>query len=102
VGRPSERGGTAGTDRAGHTGSYEWLRKRRLKPVTESTAQSYVMMVRGFLNHLLRQNKLRDNPARDVELATARKKRRRLFCERELAERLLINCPDRELKFILF
>ena len=81
---------------------YDWIRKRRHSPVTDSTAQSYVMMVRGFLNHLIRQNKLRDNRARDLQLAAVRKKGRRLFCDHALVEKLLMHCPDGELKFVLF
>lgn len=81
---------------------YHWLKRRTQDPLTESSAQTYVTIVKGFLNYLIRQNKLRINPADEVEMAPLRSNGRRKFCDHYLANNLLVNCTDRELRFILF
>lgn len=81
---------------------YGWLKGRRSEPLTESTAQSYVIMVRGFFNHLLRQGKIRANPVVGVRLARLENNTRRQFCDPALTQRLIDNCADKELRFVLY
>jgi integrase len=81
---------------------YQSLKRRKEDPLTESSAQTYVNIVKGFFSHLVRQNKLRRNPAHDVELAPLRFNCRREFCDRDLLNKLISNCDDPELKFVLF
>ncbi len=81
---------------------YEWLKQRKDEPLTESTARSYLLMVRGFFNHLVEVNKVRDNPAVDVKTAKLKVGVRRQFCDPALTQKLLDGCQDRELKFVLY
>lgn len=79
---------------------YVWLKSRDDSPLTESTAQSYVMMVKGFCRHLVEENKLRDNPADDVEMVAKPPPAKRNFCDHALVKKLLRNAKDKDLKFI--
>ena len=81
---------------------YEWLKQRKTKPLTESTAHSYLLIVRGLFNHLVKQNKLRDNPAAGVETAKLKATVRREFCDPALTQKLIDECKDRELRFVLY
>jgi len=81
---------------------YESLKKRRDHPIAESTAQSYVMMLRGFFRSLIEQKKLRSNPAAGVKFVKIRTRARTPFCDRETVDRLIANCERPDLKFILF
>ena len=81
---------------------YDSLKTRKEQPITESTAQSYVMMLRGFFRSLIEQKKLRENPAVGVKFAKVRAKARVPFCDRETVDRLITNCDRMDLKFVLF
>ncbi len=81
---------------------YQSLKSRKERPLTESTAQSYVMMLRGFFRSLIEQKKLRENPAAKVKLAKVRTNARIRFCDKETVDQLLENCSRPELKFVLF
>jgi integrase len=81
---------------------YNWLKNRKTDPLTESTAQSYVLMVRGFFNHLVRKNKVRTNPVTGVEQARLETKGRRAFCDGTLTQKLIDECKEAELRFVLF
>lgn len=81
---------------------YAWLKGASGPGLSESTAQSYVMMLRGFLRHLVEQKKLRENAAKGVRFARVRQCARLPFCDRETVDRLLENCPRPDLKFILY
>ena len=81
---------------------YESLKRRSERPLTESTAQSYVMMLRGFFRTLIAQKKLRENPAAKVKFARIRANGRIQFCDKETVDRLLESCLRPDLKFVLF
>ena len=81
---------------------YEWLTRRKSEPLTESTAHSYLLRVRGLFNHLVRKNKVRDNPVVGVEMAKLENGVRRQFCDSGLTQKLIDECRDRELRFVLF
>ena len=81
---------------------YEWLKQRKSGPLTESTAHSYLLMVRGFFNHLVNENKVRTNPVVDVETVKLKVGVRREFCDSALTQKLIDECKDRELRFMLF
>jgi integrase len=81
---------------------YQWLKSRQASPLTESTAHSYLLMVCGFFNHLVKMNKVRENPAIDVETAKLERSVRREFCDAALTQKLLNECKDQELRFVLF
>jgi integrase len=81
---------------------YDWLKHRPDRPLTESTAQSYVMMLRGFLRSMVEQNKLRDNVAKKIEFAEIRTSARKGFCDKKTVDRLIKNCRRTDLKFVLF
>jgi integrase len=81
---------------------YESLKNRKERSLTESTAQSYVMMLRGFFRYLIEQKKLRENPAAKVKFARIRANARAPFCDKETVDRLLENCARPDLKFVLF
>lgn len=81
---------------------YDGLTNRKVEPLTDSTAHSYLLMVRGFFNHLVKTNKVRENPAADVEAAKLERSVRREFCDAALTQKLIDECQNRELKFVLF
>ena len=81
---------------------YGWLKSRKVEPLTESTAQSYLLMVRGLFNHLVRENKIRSNPASEVQTAKLYASVRRDFCDATLTQKLISECKDLELRFVLY
>ena len=81
---------------------YEWLTSGEESALTESTAQSYVMMIKGFCRHLVDQNKLRENPADKVKMAAKPPPAKRNFCDHALVKKLLKNAKDNDLNFILY
>lgn len=81
---------------------YKWLKQRKSEPLTESTAHSYLLMVRGFFNHLVSEKKVRENPVIGVKTAELKATVRRQFCDPVLTQRLIDECPDDELRFVLY
>jgi len=81
---------------------YDWLKSRKDEPLTESTAHSYLLMVRGFFNHLVGEQKVRANPVIGVKTAKLRSSVRREFCDPVLTQKLIDECKDHELRFVLF
>lgn len=76
---------------------------RLQKDVSESTAQGYLMAVRGFFLWLIEERKsLRENPVERVKLDTLPKIAREVYCTRDQVRELLDNCTRKDLKFILF
>lgn len=70
--------------------------------VTPSTAESYMFTIRSFLNWCVAQNLCRRNPAIEVQLDRVDHKGRTRFADFELAQRLIQNAPNDDLRFILF
>ncbi len=81
-----------------------WLSSlRRRKPrLAESSIESYGMVIRGFCTWLVDEHKLRDNPADFIKAKRATSAKRRRFCRREQVDALVSECPDLELRFILY
>lgn len=70
--------------------------------VAPSTAESYMFTVRSFFNWCLAQNLCRRNPMLDVPLDRIDRKGRTRFADFELAQRLIENAPNDDLRFVLF
>ena len=60
------------------------------------------MIIRAFCVWLVGEHKLRENPAAFVKARSSTSAKRRRFCRREQVDKLIGECPNRELKFILF
>jgi integrase len=78
------------------------LRRRRTDKLQESTIESYGMIIRGFCSWLVEKRKLRENPASFIKAKISNSAKRRRFCLHDQVTRLISECPDIELKFILF
>lgn len=80
-----------------------WLASlhRRKPPLEKSTIESYGMIIRGFCRWLVDEGKLRENPAEFIKAKRSTSAKRRRFCQREQVDRLIAECTDRELKFVL-
>jgi len=97
---------------APHLNSYEihedeiksWLAslRRGKNRLAESSIESYAMIIRGFCAWLVEKKKLRENPAEFVKAKISNSAKRRRFCRREEVDKLIGECPDREMKFILY
>ena len=81
-----------------------WLSslRRRKDRLAESSIETYGMIIRGFCAWLVTEHKLRENPAAFIKAKTATSAKRRRFCLREQVDNLISECPDLELKFILY
>jgi len=81
-----------------------WLAslRRGKNRLAESSIESYGMIIRGFCGWLVEKKKLRENPAEFVKAKISNSAKRRRFCRREQVDKLIGECPDREMKFILF
>lgn len=80
-------------------GWYEAIRKR----TTESTAQSYVMVVRSFFRWASDIERVRiDNPVQRIRLARLPKRSRKQFANKKQRDELVKDAPTDDLRFILF
>jgi integrase len=70
--------------------------------VAESTAQGYLITLRSFFKWLVDRNVIRSNPVDGVKLHRLDTKRRESFCSAELRDKLIAECNDDDLRFILF
>jgi site-specific recombinase XerD len=70
--------------------------------VAPSTAESYMFSIRSFFNWCVAQNLCRRNPAFEVHLDRVDHKGRARFADLELAERLIQNAPNDDLRFVLY
>jgi len=68
----------------------------------QSTVDSYGMMIRAFCVWLVEKKKLRENPAEFLKSKAFLSAKKRRFCRREQVDRLISECPSKDLKFILF
>jgi site-specific recombinase XerD len=72
------------------------------KRVTPSTAESYMFTLRSFFNWCLKENLCRRNPVLGVQLDRIDRKGRTLFADFDLAQRLIQNAPNDDLRYVLF
>ena len=79
--------------------SFYTAAKARVAP---STAESYMFTVRSFFNWCVAQNLCRRNPALEVQLDRIDRKGRTRFADLELAQRLVQNAPNDDLRSVLF
>ena len=70
--------------------------------VAPSTAESYMFTLRSFFNWCVRENVCRRNPALEVQLDRIDRKGRTLFADLELAQRLIADAPNDDLRYVLF
>ena len=77
---------------------YDETRKR----VSASTAEGYMFTLRSFFGWCVDQSLCRRNPALDVQLDRVDRKGRIHFANFELAQKLIADAPDNDLRFVLF
>jgi integrase len=82
-----------------HCKAYYDAAKARVVP---STAESYMFTLRSFFNWCVRENLCRRNPVVAVQLDRIDRKGKARFANFELAQRLIHNAPNDDLRFILF
>lgn len=69
--------------------------------VTPSTAESYMFTLRSFFNWCVKENLCRRNPVLEVQLDRIDRKGRIHFADLELAQKLIANAPNDDLRFVL-
>ncbi|MEI9892846.1 MAG: tyrosine-type recombinase/integrase [Chthoniobacter sp.] len=70
--------------------------------VAPSTAESYMFTVRSFFNWCVAENLCRRNPALEVQLDRVDHKGRTQFADLELAQKLITEAPNDDLRFVLY
>jgi site-specific recombinase XerD len=70
--------------------------------IAASTAESYMFTLRSFFNWCVKENLCRRNPVLEVQLDRIDRKGRTLFADFDLAQRLIENAPNDDLRYILF
>jgi hypothetical protein len=71
--------------------------------IAASTAESYMFTLRAFFNWCVKENLCRRNPVLDeVQLDRIDRKGRTLFADFDLAQRLIENAPNDDLRYVLF
>jgi site-specific recombinase XerD len=70
--------------------------------VVPSTAESYMFTLRSFFNWCLRESLCRRNPVLAVQLDRIDRKGRTQFANFDLAQRLIKNAPNDDLRYVLF
>lgn len=70
--------------------------------IAPNTAQSYMFTLRSFFNWCVDGRLCRRNPALDVKLDRVDYKGRTLFADLDLAQKLINNAPNDDLRFVLF
>ena len=76
--------------------------KQKRHQVSPSTAESYMFTVRSFFKWCVAENLCRRSPALEVELDRVDHKARIKFTDLELAQKLIANAPNDDMRFILF
>ena len=72
------------------------------RQVTETTAQGYIMRLRGFVSWLVDEHKLRSNPVAEVKLNRICRIRRKNFLSAAQVAKLIKDAPDEAMRFILY
>ena len=70
--------------------------------VAASTAESYMFTLRSFFNWCVQENLCRRNPVLQVQLDRIDRKGRTRFADFDLAQRLIENAPNDDLRYVLF
>lgn len=70
--------------------------------VAASTAESYMFTLRSFFNWCVQENLCRRNPVLQVQLDRIDRKGRTHFADIDLAQRLIENAPNDDLRYVLF
>lgn len=70
--------------------------------IAASTAESYMFTLRSFFNWCVKENLCRRNPVLEVQLDRVDRKGRTLFADSDLAQRLIENAPNDDLRYVLF
>ena len=76
--------------------------KQKRHQVSPSTAESYMFTVRSFFKWCVAENLCRRNPALEVELDKVDHQARIKFTDLELAQKLITNAPNDDMRFILY
>ena len=76
--------------------------KRMKDRVSPSTAESYMFTLRSFFKWCVAENLCRRNPAAEVELDKVDHQARIKFTDLELAQKLITNAPNDDMRFILY
>lgn len=75
------------------------LRGRNFKP---NSVDSYFMHLRGFITHLVNENKLRENPCKRVKLGKPVIRVRTNFLTKATIRDCLAKAPSDEMRFVMF
>lgn len=70
--------------------------------IAASTAESYMFTLRSFFNWCVMESLCRRNPVLEVQLDRIDRKGRTLFADLSLAQRLIQNAPNDDLRYVLF
>ena len=92
---------------------YNWLKSDRevarkggktvtVPAVSEQSAQTYVARLGGFFTHLVKSNKVRQNPVDAVAMAKLIPTARRIFCKYPERDKLISSCARLDLKYALY
>ena len=76
--------------------------KQKRREVSPSTAESYMFTLRSFFKWCVAENLCRRNPAAEVELDKVDHQARIKFTDLELAQMLITNAPNDDMRFILY
>jgi site-specific recombinase XerD len=76
--------------------------KRMKERVSPSTAESYMFTLRSFFQWCVSDNLCRRNPAMEIEMDRVDHQARIKFTDLELAQKLIANAPNDDMRFILF
>ena len=76
--------------------------KQKRREVSPSTAESYMFTLRSFFKWCVAENLCRRNPAAEVELDKVDHQARIKFTDLELAQKLITNAPNDDMRFILY
>ncbi len=79
---------------------YDWMKS---SGVTEGTAQTYIARTRPFFQWLYKDKQsITRNPFSGIKMGRLVASARKDFCESELRNSLIENCPREDLRFILY
>jgi integrase len=78
-----------------------WFNAKR-KVVIDNTAVAYLGVLSAFFKWALAKKKVRSNPCNEVIIPKVRQRYRDNWIDKDAAKRLIDNCQDPELKYILF
>jgi integrase len=71
------------------------------RTTSDSTIDTYIRIIKAFLNWCVEEKKLSENPAKRIKLGRVKKTKQTEYCTIEQRDLLLKNPPSEEISFIL-